>query len=568
MRWAVTTIVAVLVVLPGSAFAQGSSSSFAQLAGERGCVTQEPPLPFDGEALEGCDRARGLLSAFSIAVSPDDKHVYVASAGTDEGTGSNAVVGFSRAGDTGALTSVGCVSDSGGDGRPGTDGFCGDGDALLGADSVAVSPDGRNVYVASGSSNGIAWLARDPASGTVAPAGCIKNFPRADRCRAGFGLDGTSGVAVSADGRNVYVTAGKPGSVSVFARDAETGDLEPLMCVSETGSDGLCADGTALLGASSVVVAPDGRQVVVTASGIGGVTSYARDPADGRLTPQGCLLDKAPKGGSCASAPQLAGASGSAISPDGKTLFVASLTDQALALFARNADTGELSPSSCFVHRDPEGDDAVDAEDFEEEDEEAEEAQSDCKPAKAFYAPREVVVSPDGRGVFVLGGDSLATFQRDPASGALTQTGCAEGELSYKSCSEARALSEARGMAVSSDARSVYVANVGADAVAVFGAAVAIQSRAAKADRRGRFAVRLGCPAARVRGCAGRLRVGAAAARRYRLRAGASRAVKARLGQRLRRVVRKRGRVRVTVAARDSRGLTRPSTRRLLVRRR
>ena len=70
-----------------------------------------------------------------------------------------------------------------------------------------------------------------------------------------------------------------------------------------------------------------------------------------------------------------------------------------------------------------------------------------------------------------------------------------------------------------------------------------------------------------MKGCAGRLRVGATSGRRYRVRAGASRAVKARLGKRLRRVVRKRGRVRVTVAARDSRGLTRATTRRVLVRR-
>jgi hypothetical protein len=46
------------------------------------------------------------------------------------------------------------------------------------------------------------------------------------------------------------------------------------------------------------------------------------------------------------------------------------------------------------------------------------------------------------------------------------------------------------------------------------------------------------------------------------------RAVRARLPKRLRRVVRKRGRVRVTVAARDSRRLMAPSVRRLLVRRR
>ena len=567
MRMLVTMIVAGVLALPASALAQGSSSSFNQLTGADGCVTQEPPLPGDDESPEGCGRARGLLNALAVAVSPDDKHVYVASSGTDNGVGSNAVAAFSRAGDSGALTSVGCVSDSGGDGRTGTDGFCADGDALLGASGLAVSPDGRHVYVSSHSSNGIAWLARDAASGKLSPAGCIKNFPRADRCRAGFALEGTSGVAVSPDGKSVYVTADTPGSVSVFSRDADSGDLEPVMCVSETGSDGLCADGTALLGASSVIVSPDGRQVFVTAESIGGVTAYARDPADGRLTPQSCLLDKAPKGGSCASAPNLDGAAASAISPDGKTLFVASTGDQALALFARNADTGALTPSGCVKHQDPQGDDAVDEEEDFEDEEEAEDAQADCTPAKALYTPREVIVSADGRGVFSVGGDSLAAFRRDPGSGELAQTGCAEAELSYKSCSELRNLFEPRGIAASLDARSLYVTHESENAVSVFAAAVAIQSRAASADRRGRFRVKLACPAARVKGCAGRLRVGARSGRKYRVRTGASRSVKARLGKRARRVVRKRGRVRVTVAARDSRGLVRPSTRRLLVRR-
>ena len=219
--------------------------------------------------------------------------------------------------------------------------------------------------------------------------------------------------------------------------------------------------------------------------------------------------------------------------------------------------------------RAPGGDGREDVDEEAEEEEAEDAAAGDCTPAMAIGRAREVVVSPDGRGVFVLGDENyLATFGRDPGSGQLTQTGCAEGEVTYQACSQARGLFDARGMAVSSDARSLYVANQSAHAVSVLGANVAVASRAVAADRRGRFRVRLACPAARVRGCAGGLRVGATKTRAYRVRAGASRAVRARLPKRLRRVVRKRGRVRVKVAARDSRRLMAPSVRRVVVRRR
>ena len=476
------------------------------------------------------------------------------------GAGSDGIVAFARAGDTGALSSVGCVTDTGGDGRPGTDGFCVNGDALLGASALAVSPDGRHVYVTSHTSNGIAWFARDAATGALAQNGCIKEFPRADRCRAGFGVERTSGVAVSADGKHVYVTAANPGSVSAFSRDPDSGDLEPIMCVSENGSDGLCTDGTALTGASSVTIAPDGSQVFVTAAEIGGVTAYARDAATGRLTPQSCLLDRAPRGGSCKSAPALAGAAASAISPDGKTLFVASAVDEALALFARDAATGALTPSSCFVHRA--------APRTSTRKPRRRRRRTPCSPATARRRWRSAgrarwSCRPTGAACSCSATRTTSPRSARPRLGQLTQTGCAEGEVTYQACSEARGLFDARGMAVSSDARSLYVANQSAHAVSVLGANVAVASRAVAADRRGRFRVRLACPAARVRGCAGGLRVGATKTRAYRVRAGASRAVRARLPKRLRRVVRKRGRVRVKVAARDSRRLMAPSVRRV-----
>jgi DNA-binding beta-propeller fold protein YncE len=79
---------------------------------------------------------------------------------------SDAVAVFRRDATTGALTqplgTAGCVS------QTGTGGQCVDGRALNGASAVVVSPDGANVYVASGTSDAIASFARNTTSGQLA----------------------------------------------------------------------------------------------------------------------------------------------------------------------------------------------------------------------------------------------------------------------------------------------------------------------------------------------------------------------------------------------------------------
>ena len=103
---------------------------------------------------------------------------------------------------------------------------------------------------------------------------------------------------------------------------------------------------------------------------------------------------------------------------------------------------------------------------------------------------------PTERGVFVPGNDEGLEdcAMRDPGSGSLTQTGCAEGEPTYKSCSETRGLYAGQGMAVSSDARSTTSSTV-RERGRVFAASVAIASRTATARPRGRFSDRLAAAA-------------------------------------------------------------------------
>lgn len=390
-------------------------------------------------------------------------------------------------------------------------------------------------------------------------------------------LEGANGVAVSPDGRHVYVTASVSGAVTVFARDDVSGLLVEVMCVSDTGSDGQCVDGTGLRGASSVVVAADGRDVYVTAEEVGAVTSYRREAASGRLDAAGCLVDGAPANGSCQTAAALAGARDAVLTPDGQQLLVASEDDSALAVFARDTTTGALTADTCYRHVEPQGDDVLgdddgDGDEQDEGDEDAEEADTDdCRPAKALSGATRVAVSPDGRGVFVSSpGDYLAAFERNLTSGALRQFGCAEEDRTYRSCTQARNMNDAHALAVSGDARNLYVATD--DGISLFAASTAIASRSSAVRRNGTIRVRLACPVARARACSGRLMVTqprrGSRARHFSVRRGRVDAVTLRLSTRLRRMARHHRRVHVTVLARDAQHRTRPAQRRLLLRRR
>lgn len=590
---------ALAAVAPAPATAQdtAASGSFAELAGEAGCMVQAGILTdnvYDGdeEGLKNCAKARGLMSSVATAVSPDGKNVYVASTGSRR-SGSNAIVTFARALDTGALSFTECVSDDGGDGRIGSDGLCGNGDALLGASDVVISPDGRFVYVPAAGSNGISWFARDPASGRLTQAGCVKEVPREDHCLQGVALIGASDGAISADGLFLYVTSSISDAVAIFARDPETGALTQAGCISHTGSDGRCADGTALTGASSVVISADGTSAYVTAAEIGAVTSYTRDPVTGLLTPKGCLVEIATEGGPCTANKALGGASDAALTPDGKQLVVAARTYSTLVVFNRDAAAGTLAQAGCFQNREPTGDDVIpdpdeeefeeeleeDEEDFEEEEFEEEEVDEEegsgllpgCEPAKAVAYPQAVTTSTDGNAVFVVGGDSLAAFQRDPLTGNLRQFACAENYRSYRSCTDTRGLGSAVAVAASPDGRNLYVPDVGTGSVTTFGAAPAVTAARARLARDGRAAVRVACPRARTTICSGRIAVAVkrdhARGNVFRVAPGRAARVRVSVPRRVQRTVRRRRAARVTLVVRDARRATRLSGRRITIRR-
>jgi DNA-binding beta-propeller fold protein YncE len=532
---------------PAGPAAAQTAPSFAQLTGEQGCLVPEGLPEDEFEPPQGCGATPGLGTPRSLLVSPDGGQVYVVGAG-DARFGTNGVSVFARDPGSGALTLASCITDNGGHGPVGSAGICSDGDALAGASGLALSDDGRAAYVTAASESAVSWFSRDTGTGQLTQRGCVKQLVRpGERCGLAPALAGAADVAVDPDGKHIYVAAQRSGAVAVMKVDPETGALTEQSCVSDSGSDGACARVTALGAADGLALSPDGDQLYVTSSTTGALVILAVDNS-GDLAAKGCLLAHAPKG-PCTSAPLLEGAQDAVLTHDGRSLLVVAQDTSALVSYARDTDTGLLTQQQCLEHVDPQGADAV----FEDESEPPD-LDPGCEGARALSEPSAVAASRDGRAVFTVSSDDfLAAFQRDPGSGRLTQFGCAEDELTYKSCTEARGVFGANAVAASPDARNLYVTS-SSDVLGVFAASVAIATARATVSATGTIRVSLACPAARHEGCGGTLVArGARSGRPYRLAAGRRARATVRLPAGAAGQLRARGRARVTLVAADSR---------------
>src|SRR5882757_3548942 len=89
----------------------------------------------------------------------------------------------------------------------------------------------------------LAATASATALGTLVGQGCVADAGSAIGCGdTQQGLDGGGGVAVSPDGRSVYVASFTDKAVVRFDRDAATGALTKQGCVADAGSAIGCGD--------------------------------------------------------------------------------------------------------------------------------------------------------------------------------------------------------------------------------------------------------------------------------------------------------------------------------------
>jgi len=137
-----------------------------------------------------------------VTVSPDNAHVYVTS------NADNSVAVFERNAGTGALSFVEVHKS-------------GDFGLLLGYSTWAsVSPDGEYVYVSSRNQDALAAFRRDPLTGSLT----FVDLER-DSLYGVDGLDQTWSLAVSPDGLNIYAAAQSDNSVAVFLPEPSAGLL-------------------------------------------------------------------------------------------------------------------------------------------------------------------------------------------------------------------------------------------------------------------------------------------------------------------------------------------------------
>lgn len=407
-----------------------------------GCVEDED------SAVDDCS---GFLSpaldgAVDVAVSPTGNSVYVVS------RFDNAIVRFERDPVSGKLTPRGCIDD----GDSGPDTCAGSTDGLEDVESVTVSPDGRSVYAVSSLDDAIVRFGRRP-SGRLIPRGCIgDNDTSGATCDAYTdALGGAADVAVSPDGASVYVVSYNDDSIVRFARRTTNGALTPRDCISdadETGDD--CATLVQpLAGPRSVAVSPDGGTVYITAQDDDVILGFKRKASNGRLTRGRCFEDDDVGFPSCIghATPGLDGPLGLAV-PDNKSVYVTSVGDRAVVPFGRKIPSGRLVPKDCI--------------------EDAAIGTGDCtRTADGLRFPTAIAISPDGVSAYVssLIGSDVVTFDRDIDTARLSNPRCVRDASSAEACDDAAAgLLGPRGLAVSSNSLSLYVAADDDDDVVAF----------------------------------------------------------------------------------------------------
>lgn len=272
----------------------------------------------------GVNGVNGLDGPFSLALSPDGMSLYVAAYFQD------AVVVFDRNSQTGELTYLHYVQEGHGYNCVFLGPCANTIDGLDGAYGVAVSPDGKHVYVTSYRDDALVVFNRSPNGGGGLTD--IAIGARVAQIITDPLLDGARGVTLSGDGQHLYVAGGIADTVVVFGRNATNGNLTYRQHFADGGLN------QGLNGASKLLLSHDGRHLYVAAFDNDSVILFERNAYSGMINPVQVYRDGV-DGFDGLDYP-----GGLAMTPDGQYLYVPSYLDNVLNVFSRSANTGLLYP--------------------------------------------------------------------------------------------------------------------------------------------------------------------------------------------------------------------------------
>lgn len=211
---------------------------------------------------QGALSVQGLQEAVRLAISPDGAHLYAL------GRASHAIATFSRDATTGQITFVRALTNT----APGMGAFSRPA-------GLVVSPDGKQVYATARFGNALFVFDRNTTTSDADFGKLALKAAHADGLLGMHGLKGAFGVALSPDGKHLYVAAEDDNNVVLFDRAAD-GALTLRRRFIHGGS-GLYG----LRGAQGIEVAPDGREVFVTGSADDSLTIFNRRAGNATTEP-------------------------------------------------------------------------------------------------------------------------------------------------------------------------------------------------------------------------------------------------------------------------------------------
>ncbi len=350
----------------------------------------------------------GLELPLALAIAPDGEDVYVTDA-TE-----NAISQFSRNTSDGTLSyAASLIDDQGGV------------DGLLFALGVAVSPDNKHVYATGRMDDTVSAFSRNSTTGALSFVQALR-----DNNQGGAidGLDDSTAVLVSPDGGFVYVGSGVDAAIDVFSRNPTTGVLTFVEMIQQ-GTDGV--QGLAFL--TSLAFAPNATHLYAVGTFDDTLAVFSRDAGTGHLT----FLEVFEDG--VGGVDGLADPTSLVVSPEGNSVYVAALADDAVSIFSRNTTSGALTYQG--------------------------QIKDGVGGIVTLDGARGVDVSPDGTRVYVTStmDNALNVFSRDVSTGALTLM-----EAHVHGVSGIDGLAGATDVAQSPDAAFVYVTGSTTGSLAVF----------------------------------------------------------------------------------------------------